>query len=472
MNKKSIFILIATFLVSGAIPAFSAEKEISVEDQFFFDMENEAAEQAQEIPSEILFAQSLQNELLDGNLDNAILLFDQLPADLSDNEDLKIILASLYISKGDYKKASSTANQILDKNSNSIEALELLALAARASGDKKKYDEISKKILAIDPYNASVNILQAEDLSLAKKYKPSREAYKKVLRNDPENQEALYGYAMTSYFLDDIKASKSTCEKILAKNPENVEALAFMGKLQAEQNNNKIACEYMEKALELGGPNYDYLLELGLYYKNRNLNSKSIEVWEKAIALQPSYFLGYAYLAGLYDEINDTKTALDYYRMVIKTNPEYYFAYEETAILEFHAGNWDRAIQYFSKAYEYSKSWSYQMMIAACQFKKKDVLGAKKTLAAVMKPLDRESLEYNVARFFNDSYSKNAETSINQKISKEDNSNKKGKMLFYMGLYYEINGFEELAKEYYAKVSSMQAPMFFEYRLAEWGMGL
>ena len=43
-------------------------------------------------------------------------------------------------------------------------------------------------------------------------------------------------------------------------------------------------------------------------------------------------------------------------------------------------------------------------------------------------------------------------------------------MLFYMGQYYEINGFDEMAKEYYAKVTAMQAPMFFEYRLAEWGL--
>ena len=28
----------------------------------------------------------------------------------------------------------------------------------------------------------------------------------------------------------------------------------------------------------------------------------------------------------------------------------------------------------------------------------------------------------------------------------------------------------ELAKEYYGKVTNMQAPMFFEYRIAEWGL--
>ena len=43
-------------------------------------------------------------------------------------------------------------------------------------------------------------------------------------------------------------------------------------------------------------------------------------------------------------------------------------------------------------------------------------------------------------------------------------------MLFYMGLYCEIIKANELAKEYYGKVTNMQAPMFFEYRIAEWGL--
>ena len=77
-----------------------------------------------------------------------------------------------------------------------------------------------------------------------------------------------------------------------------------------------------------------------------------------------------------------------------------------------------------------------------------------------------------MARLFVDTYSKNAETTLINKINKEDNSNKRGKMLFYMGLFYEVNGALESAKEFYGKVTALQAPMFFEYRIAEWGLGL
>ena len=95
---------------------------------------------------------------------------------------------------------------------------------------------------------------------------------------------------------------------------------------------------------------------------------------------------------------------------------------------------------------------------------------AKNTLLPILKTLNKDSTEYLLVRFWCEAYSRNAETSLTAKISKEDNSNKRGKMLFYMGLYYELNGFDEKAAEYYAKVTGMQAPMFFEYRIAEWGL--
>ena len=48
--------------------------------------------------------------------------------------------------------------------------------------------------------------------------------------------------------------------------------------------------------------------------------------------------------------------------------------------------------------------------------------------------------------------------------------NLKGKMLYYLGLFYEINGNDVLAEKYYTDVLSLNSPMFFEYRLAEWAL--
>jgi len=209
---------------------------------------------------------------------------------------------------------------------------------------------------------------------------------------------------------------------------------------------------------------------LGSYYDNQGKSNEAVAAWTKAAELEPDYFLPYAYLAGCYDAQDKYVEALENYYKVIQSNPKYYYAYESAAILEYHQGNYDEAIKLFNVAYSYSKSYSYKLLIAASYFKKNDSFNAKKTITEVLKTLNRDSTEYNMARMFGDSYSRNAETTLLGKINKEDNSTKKGKMLFYMGLYYEIFGSKELADDYYTKVANMKAPMFFEYRLAKWGL--
>ena len=245
-----------------------------------------------------------------------------------------------------------------------------------------------------------------------------------------------------------------------------------MGKLAAEDYNYVRAIKLTQDALQYDPENYDFYMDMGTYYRYQGKYSESIKCWNKAVEIRPDYFLGYAYLAGIYDEQEKFDLALYNYRKVVETNPDYYFAYESTAILEYHFGNYKNARELFDKAYSYSESYAYKLMNIAMYLKEGDKNNAKKLAQDLMKKLDRESVEYSMARMFVDTYSKNAETSLANKIAKEDNSNKRGKMLFYMGLFYEVNGSLEMAKEYYAKVTAMQAPMFFEYRLAEWGLGL
>ena len=186
--------------------------------------------------------------------------------------------------------------------------------------------------------------------------------------------------------------------------------------------------------------------------------------------INPDYFLAYAYLAGSYYDLNEWNDSLNYYLKVVETNPNYFYAYEEIAILLYHDKNYKDSIKYFQKASEYSDSYSYTLMSAACYYKLGDSISAKKLLQAKMKKLTANTTEYDLVRFFNDNYSRNAEVTLKQKIQKESNSNNRGKMLFYLGLYYEINNADDVAKEYYAEVTSLQAPMFFEYRIAEWGL--
>ncbi len=482
IKMKSKFLLIlaagalfAAVFVTGCATAPKTEKteepkqEVSKAEPKK-ETKKETKKKEPEDPPNVKFVKQLQALLEKGDTKGAIAHFDSIPSSLKDDLELKNLLAALYYSDGQYDNAIAVANEILAVDANNMDALELISMCAKAKGDKKGYKEASDKILATDPYNPAVNIQKAEEYAVNKKYKMARDSYKKALKGDPNNTDALFGYAQMSYYTDDIKTASETFQAILDKDPENAAALAYMGKLAYEDENYLRATKFVQEAIKQDPVNYDYWMDYGTYLRYQGKFEDAAKAWKKAAQLDPTYFLAYAYLAGNYDDLGKWDEALENYHKVIETNPKYFYAYESTAILEYRAKNWENAIKYFSKTYEFSPSYAYTLMIAACWFKLNKPQEAKKVLTAQLKKLDANSTEYALVRFYNDNYNKNAESNVIQKITKETNSNNRGKMLFYMGLYYELNKAEELANEYYTKVTDMKAPMFFEYRIAEWGL--
>lgn len=432
--------------------------------------EKKVEEKKPEDPPNVKFAKKLQELLEKGDTEGAIALFQDMPSELKDDVELKLLLGALYYSTNSYDDAIKVANEVLETEPSNLDALELISLCNRAKGDKTAYKATAEKILATDPYNTSVNIQKAEDYALNKKYKLARDSYKKALQGDSENEDAMFGYAQMSFYIDDVKTAKEVFQQMLDKDPANPAALAYMGKIAYDDENYLRASKFVSEAIKYDPNNYDYWMDYGKYLRYQGKFEEAAKAWTHATELDPSYFLAYAYLAGHYDELGNWDAALANYHKVIETNPKYYYAYESTAILEYHAKNYKEAIKYFSKAYEFSDNWSYSMMIALCYFKLNDSFNAKKILQAQLKKLNRDSTEYNLVRFYAESYNKNAESNLKQRIEKETNSNNRGKMLFYMGAYCELNKAADAGKEYYGRVTNMQAPMFFEYRLAEWGL--
>lgn len=425
-----------------------------------------------EDPPNIAFAKKLQAELEKNNIKGAINLYSEIPDELSGDIDLKILLASLYYSDSQFENSKATAQEVLLLDSQNMQALEILAMIAKQTGNNTDFKNVSNQILSVDPYNSSINIQIANDYLLNKRYKLARNTYKKALENDKKNTDALFGYGLTSFYLSDVDEAEETFQKILDIDPENSSALAYMGKIYAEDQNYFRAENYVRAAIENEPNNYDYYMDLGSYLRYEGKFNEAEEAWKKAAEIDPSYFLAHAYLAGFYDEQNRFDDARKSYQKVIETNPDYFYAYESLAILEFHSQNWENSALMFEKAYSYSKDYSYKLMSGAALFKTGDKFNAQKLLKAELKNLERNSLEYDMVRFYAENYNVTAERALINKINKEENRNKRGKMLYYMGLYYELNDFEEQAVEYYSKVCEMSAPMFFEFRLAEWGLGI
>ena len=118
--------------------------------------------------------------------------FDQLPAELKSDLDLKIVLASLYVSDGNYDMAIKVADEVLALDEGNLDALEIKTLCAKAKGDSTAYKAAAKAILATDPYNAQINIMEGDEQAINHKWKLARDAYSKALKSEPDNADALF----------------------------------------------------------------------------------------------------------------------------------------------------------------------------------------------------------------------------------------------------------------------------------------
>lgn len=459
MNLKKIT---AIFLAFG-IATFSVfPADISI-------VETPTAPSVNDSPA-VAFVRKLNAVLQTGSIDQALLLFSGMPPSLQNDMDLKKLHASLMISAELYGDAKSLVSELESKLPNDVEVKEMKMILAKAEGNSSAKTAALKEIIALDPNNSYANTELAQEQVLKHKYKPAKNYYLKALKGDSKNLDALFGYGQTSYYLNEISAARTAFKKMLEIDPQNAVAYSYIGKIYAEDENYKMAEENVLKAIALDDSNYDFYMDLGTYQRFRGKFKDAEKAWTNAIKINPEYFLAYAYRAGLYDEQNLYDEALEDYRMVVKTNPQYYFAYESLGMLAWRIGNFDEARAAFEKAYSYNKTnVSYPLMIAACYYKANKPHLVKPFLAKALKDFpDRNSLEYLMLRLYHDFGPTNAENQIVQKIQQEENKTKKGKMTFYLALYDEMKGRNESSNKIYSEVASLQSPMFFEFRLAEW----
>ena len=333
-------------------------------------------------------------------------------------------------------------------------------------GNNAEKTQRMKQLLAKDPYSPIANVELGTELFMKKNYKQAKNYYVKALARDPKNEDALLGKGQCEYYLERDDEAKEVFKKLIEVNPYNIEGYLYLGKIAFANDEYKIASDNAKKALDLAPNNYECNMDWGMYERYLGHFDNAISAWTKAISIEPDYFLAYTYRAGLLDEQEKFDEAIKDYLMVVKLNPQYYYAYESIGILALHEKNWTMAREAFMKCYERNKTnVSYPLMITYCYYMEKKDADAKNFSNQVLRKMDRNSIEYSMLRVFHD---KAGEKPLKQRIGNMNNRNQQGKMYYYLGLFYDMFGAEEGAKEYYAKVISMNSPMFFEYRLAEW----
>ena len=153
----------ARFFSAAAICLFLGGTLSAAELSITEEQRQEEAKSSAAPSNEADFAKNLQAALQNGSLEDALALFDGIPASLASNADLQKLRASLLISAGRHADAQKLLADLEQKNSGDIEIKEMKMILAKASGNAGAKSAAIKEIIAIDPTNPSANIALGEE---------------------------------------------------------------------------------------------------------------------------------------------------------------------------------------------------------------------------------------------------------------------------------------------------------------------
>ena len=250
---------------------------------------------------------------------------DYLPAKLM---DLQITLSS-----GDYKNATTLAN-------------ELLARLDKTAPDRDNSPQLLAEIREKSYLSRGTAQLQLKNTAGARK---DFEAARDIAPKDPVVYNSL---ALASISENKPQDAMSSFESALSADPTNFDALNGLITLYAKNQEFDKAHARIDQVLS-SNPNMASLHYLKAQIYGFQQNGQSVEAeLNKALEIDPNYLPAYSALASLYVNSKQEDRAIAQYQKIVSLRPENPTPYTLIGILEDQRKNYDAAAANYRKALE------------------------------------------------------------------------------------------------------------------------
>ncbi len=329
-----------------------------------------------EDPSEIEFELGLlewDNHHLDDALAHLTTAIGQNPERLQ----YRLIRGHIYLDKGSYQKALEEYGAAADDYENT---------PTLSYSRAQCYEGLNMKELA-------------------------RECLEKTLKLQEGFRDAcwkLSGYYKERYLSGcdpkDFKKAEEYINRQLAAE-ESCYYLVERGRLYMASFDLKAAIADFEKALTLDPKDWAACNNLGCCYKYLGDFPKAIECLEKAVLFlgEEKNVLPYSNMADCYEALGDYRKAIWCYEQDLKAFPHQMFLYEEVGLLYSYLEEYDKALEYLSKAPDRD---DYCENTALIHFltgnKRKAIHFYERQLNAATEKNDKADLLYAMGSFYSD----------------------------------------------------------------------
>lgn len=376
-----------------------------------------------------------------------------------------ILKAALMISEGQYEKARTELQVLLQENPGHSEILYNIALLENAIGNYSERDEIIRDILKSDPNHEGALLMKGTVDLAAKRYEDANKSFLRILKNNPANFLALSGGGTAQMNLDELESAVKLLDKAIELEPEFAylyvdRARAWKGlKRYGKSEDDYGTAIRLEPDVE-----WHYLDRARVrlqYFHNLDGAWEDLDQLEK---INPDNFFGNIYKAGILDEWERYDEAEHYYEKILAARPNYGYAHEPLAKYAYMNGDFVKAKNHFLQSYEFDNRDPLFILAAAlCMEKSGERKKAESLLKEVAPRIPRDSVEYEMFRYY---LQPGSNFFITDKIAKEKNEDLRSRMYFYLGARDDLQGLRKTALANYEMVEDSTG--FFESDLAAW----
>jgi len=390
-------------------------------------------------------------------------------------EEEKIYVA-LLLTQERLEDAANKVDTLLVEYPEDLELIYLGAVTAYQMGEKEQTQTLLERGLAINDQDSDLNLLKAAMFLDKKDYTQANRHLSVTLKTDPDNFQALIQKSdvlmhlgqgnddLNEQFLREAVKTLNHLEEVEPDYPytyvDRARALTVLG---------ETGDAYMDltKAIELEPDvEWHYVDRARLTLKYRNDRLDALEDLKKCEEINPDNFLANVFMAGIYYDELDFEKSLYYYKKVIEARPEYYYAHEYLGMLYYIDGDYTQAKRSFLLAYDrFNDDEGYILMAALAMMQMGERKEASDLLTQVARGLDRESLVYEVFRYYLEGGS---DYFVQEKIRKEENEELQKKYYFYLAELYLTQDSPASAEQCFNKAQDLD--FGYEARAAQWRM--
>ncbi len=381
-------------------------------------------------------------------------------------EDAEILLIQLYLSTGDLDNARIMIDSVLSREQHNIQALYGQTELAFMEDDMVQAVTSLEHILMIDSNDTRALNFLGELSLLEGRYEEAREIFRHSLAIE-ESFIASLGLANTYMRTQNAKSALTILDDLVGIEPDSYIVYADRGMANVLLHNFKEADQDFTDAIALN-PDYawNYLDRARVRLEQRRFLEAERDLTQ-FVMLEPDVFIGYHVRGQLYDRIRKFGQAKEDYKLAIALRNDFYPAMLPLAILCYISNEFAYAGELFASYYKHTDRIypEYALLAALAMMENNKEQQAQEYLNSILPYVEQRGIFYTLIQFF---LGEEREAHVKRLISKISNKSLRYRLEFYLGVYYDLQGYTETATVIYRNIEEHGMQGFVETKLATW----